>query len=90
MCPHLSEAGTQPYDSNPPDPKRRRFIEFLLGAGMVASAISFLYPVLRPPKVVNLGKRYGCSRDRRRTFAELRQDFSFRKQARHPHSDASG
>ncbi len=45
-------------DSTPPDIKRRRFIELLLGTGVVASAISFLYPVLRfivPPKMANLG-----------------------------------
>ncbi len=37
---------------------RRRFIEFLLGGGLVASAISFLYPVLRyliPPATADLG-----------------------------------
>lgn len=56
MCPHLAEAGTQP--DGPADLKRRRLVEYLLGTGLVASAISFLYPVLRfivPPKVANLG-----------------------------------
>ena len=34
-------------------PKRRRFVEVFLGAGVVASLASFLYPVLRyllPPE----------------------------------------
>ncbi len=37
---------------------RRRFVEFLLGGGLLASAISFLYPVLRyliPPAATDLG-----------------------------------
>ena len=37
---------------------RRRFVEVLLGSGLVASIVSFLYPVLRylvPPAVANLG-----------------------------------
>ena len=41
-----------------PGPARRRFVEFLLGGGLVASAISFLYPVLRyliPPPAADLG-----------------------------------
>ena len=40
------------------EPGRRRFIESLLGGGLLASAISFLYPVLRyivPPAVADLG-----------------------------------
>jgi Rieske Fe-S protein len=39
-------------------PARRRFVEFLLGGGLLASAISFLYPVLRylvPPAPPDLG-----------------------------------
>ena len=39
-------------------PERRRFIEGLLGGGLFASAVSFLYPVLRyivPPAVADLG-----------------------------------
>ena len=39
-------------------PPRRRFVEVVLGGGLVASLISFLYPVLRylvPPAVTNLG-----------------------------------
>ena len=37
---------------------RRHFVEFLLGGGLIASVISFLYPILRylvPPAAVNLG-----------------------------------
>jgi cytochrome b6-f complex iron-sulfur subunit len=40
------------------EPGRRRFIESLLGGGLFASAVSFLYPVLRyivPPAVADLG-----------------------------------
>jgi len=38
-------------------PKRRRFLEVFLGTGVMASLVSFLYPVLRyiiPPKTVEL------------------------------------
>ena len=41
-----------------PEPGRRRLIETLLGGGLFASAVSFLFPVLRyviPPAVVDLG-----------------------------------
>ena len=41
-----------------PEPGRRRLIETLLGGGLLASAASFLYPVLRyivPPAVTDLG-----------------------------------
>ena len=41
-----------------PASQRRRFVEFLLGGGLLASAISFLYPVLRylvPPPSADLG-----------------------------------
>jgi hypothetical protein len=37
---------------------RRRFVNILLGTGLLASAASFLYPVLRylvPPKLPDLG-----------------------------------
>jgi cytochrome b6-f complex iron-sulfur subunit len=40
------------------EPPRRRFVEILLGGGIIASVISFLYPVLRylvPPPVADLG-----------------------------------
>lgn len=39
-------------------PARRRFMQFLLGGGLLASAVSFLYPVLRylvPPAATDLG-----------------------------------
>ena len=42
---------------SPPVP-RRRFVEVLLGSGFLATAVAFLYPVLRylvPPKVSDLG-----------------------------------
>ncbi|HUI75407.1 MAG TPA: Rieske 2Fe-2S domain-containing protein [Candidatus Acidoferrum sp.] len=48
----------QPTDPQPKQPARRRFVEFLLGGGLLASAVSFLYPVLRyiiPPKLAELG-----------------------------------
>jgi cytochrome b6-f complex iron-sulfur subunit len=42
---------------SPPVP-RRRFVEMLLGSGFLATAVAFLYPVLRylvPPKAADLG-----------------------------------
>lgn len=39
-------------------PARRRFMQVLLGGGLLASAVSFLYPVLRyliPPAAADLG-----------------------------------
>jgi Rieske Fe-S protein len=39
-------------------PARRRFLGLLLGGGLLASAISFFYPVLRylvPPRVTDMG-----------------------------------
>jgi len=41
-----------------PEPARRRLMQFLLGGGLLASAVSFLYPVLRylvPPAATDLG-----------------------------------
>ncbi len=41
-----------------PEAGRRRTVEFLLGGGLLASAIAFLYPVLRyliPPPAADLG-----------------------------------
>jgi cytochrome b6-f complex iron-sulfur subunit len=41
-----------------PAPGRRRFVEVLLGSGLLATAVSFLYPVLRylvPPASADLG-----------------------------------
>ena len=46
------------HPGSDPEPGRRRLIETLLGGGLLASAASFLYPVLRyvvPPAVVDLG-----------------------------------
>src|SRR6266446_830116 len=45
------------------EPARRRFIGGLLGGGLFASAVSFLYPVLRyivPPTVIDLGNQGQC------------------------------
>jgi cytochrome b6-f complex iron-sulfur subunit len=39
-------------------PARRRFLGMLLGGGLLASAVSFFYPVLRylvPPRVIDMG-----------------------------------
>ncbi len=39
-------------------PARRRFLGLLLGGGLLASAVSFFYPVLRylvPPRVIDMG-----------------------------------
>ncbi|MGA8151227.1 MAG: Rieske (2Fe-2S) protein [Terriglobales bacterium] len=49
--------------ANPNDPRtttvpRRRFVEVLLGGGFLATAVAFVYPVLRylvPPKASDLG-----------------------------------
>lgn len=40
------------------EPARRRLMQFLLGGGLLASAVAFLYPVLRylvPPTATDLG-----------------------------------
>jgi len=40
------------------EPARRRFMQFLLGGGLLASAVAFLYPVVRylvPPAATDLG-----------------------------------
>jgi Rieske Fe-S protein len=44
--------------SAPADPLRRRLVKILLGTGLLASAASFLYPILKylvPPKLPDLG-----------------------------------
>ena len=49
---------TQGQKLAPVEPGRRRVVEFLLGGGLLASVVSFLYPVLRylvPPAVAELG-----------------------------------
>lgn len=46
-------------DSQPRRTARRRLVEILLGGGMFASVVSFLYPVLKylvPPPVPDLGQ----------------------------------
>ena len=51
---HYFEAELGP----PEQPQRRRFVQVLLGGGLLASAASFLYPVLRyiiPPATVDMG-----------------------------------
>ena len=51
------EMGNAGNPLSPPVP-RRRFVEVLLGSGFLATAIAFLYPVLRylvPPKASDLG-----------------------------------
>ena len=56
MCP--SESDISAGGTGAPVPPRRRFVEYLLGGGLLASAISFLYPVLRylvPPAATDLG-----------------------------------
>jgi cytochrome b6-f complex iron-sulfur subunit len=56
MCP--SESRGVPEEREPPAAPRRRFIEYLLGGTLLASAISFLYPILRyliPPAATDLG-----------------------------------
>jgi cytochrome b6-f complex iron-sulfur subunit len=43
----------------PVKPRRRRIVEVLLGGGLFASVVSFVYPVLRyliPPPVADLGE----------------------------------
>ena len=47
-----------PQDPGSSHTTRRSLVEFILGAGVVGSLISFLYPVLRylvPPAVVDMG-----------------------------------
>jgi cytochrome b6-f complex iron-sulfur subunit len=48
---------SQPTPQTTPQPKRRHFVEALLGTGIVASLASFFYPILRyliPPPSVEL------------------------------------
>jgi Rieske Fe-S protein len=47
-----------PAEGRPPSIPRRRSVELLLGSGFFATAVAFLYPVLRyliPPKATDLG-----------------------------------
>jgi cytochrome b6-f complex iron-sulfur subunit len=57
MPTHNQEIANGGDPPSPPLP-RRRFVEALLGGGFLATAVAFLYPVLRylvPPKVSDLG-----------------------------------
>lgn len=47
-----------PEDLSPPGQGRRRVVQILLGGGLLASAASFIYPVLRyiiPPATTDMG-----------------------------------
>lgn len=47
-----------PVDQNVKPIERRKFVEVILGSGVLATVIAFLYPVLRylvPPKALDLG-----------------------------------
>ena len=53
-----SASGTSTAAPEPRNAPRRQFVNILLGTGLVASASSFLYPILRylvPPKLPDLG-----------------------------------
>jgi cytochrome b6-f complex iron-sulfur subunit len=54
-----SRQGDQvPVEPNAHPVLRRKFVEVVLGSGVLATAIAFLYPVLRylvPPKALDLG-----------------------------------
>jgi cytochrome b6-f complex iron-sulfur subunit len=48
----------QTEETAPAQPERRRLVEMLLGSGLLATIVSFVYPVLRylvPPAVPDLG-----------------------------------
>jgi cytochrome b6-f complex iron-sulfur subunit len=54
--PQMSRVG--PGELQQEDAGRRRFMQVVLGTGLVASAASFLYPILRylvPPPAIDLG-----------------------------------
>jgi len=51
-------SGATAATPEPRDVPRRRFVNILLGTGLLASAASFLYPILKylvPPKLPDLG-----------------------------------
>jgi len=53
-----AEGNYMDTETNPSFPTRRRLIEAVLGGGLLASFVSFFYPVIRyliPPRVVDLG-----------------------------------
>jgi cytochrome b6-f complex iron-sulfur subunit len=54
----MATTNPQPPTTGSTRPSRRTLVEFILGAGVVGSLASFLYPVLRylvPPAVVDMG-----------------------------------
>src|SRR5436305_1141648 len=54
----MATTNPQPPITGSNRPCRRTLVEFILGAGVVGSLASFLYPVLRylvPPAVVDMG-----------------------------------
>jgi Rieske Fe-S protein len=55
----IESEGTSNAGHSPSSPlPRRRFVEAVLGGGFLASAVAFLYPVLRylvPPRATDLG-----------------------------------
>jgi len=54
----MATSGASATAPVPGDVPRRRFINILLGTGLLASAASFLYPILKylvPPKLPDLG-----------------------------------
>lgn len=53
-----AEEKRSPESGTPATPGRRRFVQAMLGGGLLASAASFLYPVLKylsPPAAVDMG-----------------------------------
>ena len=53
-----ADSPTMKTATSEPQPVRRRFVEILLGGGLLASVASFLYPILRymvPPPAPDLG-----------------------------------
>ena len=53
-----TKPGMQVTAISPPTRTRRRLVQILLGGGLLASLVSFAYPILRylvPPPVANLG-----------------------------------
>ena len=57
-CPMVTEAMRAAEHASAQDRGRRRFIQVVLGGGLLASLASFIYPVLRyvlPPATADLG-----------------------------------
>jgi cytochrome b6-f complex iron-sulfur subunit len=54
----MSDQGIQPGVPGAAPVQRRRFVEVLLGSGFMATAVAFIYPVLRyliPPRTIDVG-----------------------------------